>query len=328
VAYRATGRVGVGSIGRRPPFKRANHIAILPTTTASCKQSRAVEFFGEGMRRGGGCMAGLPSATLQGWAIPLIAAPYGEHTYVTSSCGLKWGCWGRDFGGAALSAAIGSSVVADCLSQPNSEAGIRYARTGVCHQTANRILHPAGITVAGCQGYVLSAFTFGPHGIGNWPQLSTCYPPGTILAPVVTTAAPQSPAGNLLARISVYNSTVSSTVATQEASHVAELAALVEMALGHRIEKTTLKSLATIQADLRRTQSQLARWLDTGRVTPDQYLDMLNTTLRAAMEQSRILLGDERFQVIFGEPGKHPEGLVNRATFMEQIASEAKPTAR
>src|SRR5690242_9862533 len=144
----------------------------------------------------GYCMAG-PGARLSGWAIPLHSrgsssspAPYGEHTYVTSDCGLPpWGCWGRSAGGYPLGSAIGDSAIADCLSQPNSEAGIRYGVTGVCHQTANRILRPANITVRGCQGYAFSVFMFGVHGVPPWPELSSCAPAGTVFAPVALAAS-------------------------------------------------------------------------------------------------------------------------------------------
>jgi hypothetical protein len=112
-------------------------------------------------------MPGSPTATLQGWVLPLGgAAPYGEHTYVTSDCGFVWRCWGRSTGGSPLAAATGNSIVADCLSQPNSQAGIRYGFTGVCHQTANRILHPAGITVRGTQAISCQLWLMDDTGTG------------------------------------------------------------------------------------------------------------------------------------------------------------------
>ena len=61
-------------------------------------------------------MAGIPSALLECWAMPAAATPMWDHTYVTSSCGLRWGCWGRDQGGTLLRGAPGSSIFADCLS--------------------------------------------------------------------------------------------------------------------------------------------------------------------------------------------------------------------
>jgi hypothetical protein len=259
-------------------------------------------------------MAGVQSATLQGWSVAIPATAW-EHTYVTSSCGLKWGCYGRDSGGAVLSGATGSSIIADCLSQPNSQAGIIYPITGVCHQTANRILHPAGITVAGCRGYNLSAFAFGTYGLGNWPELPTCYSPGTIPANVGSGHRPQG--RNVLSKIDVYSSAVSTargTASAEEDTRLAELSALLEMALGHPVDQPTLSALHEIQTELRRAQSELVVRFDSGELTPDRYLKLLNDTLRSTMERSRSLLGDERFQAIFGEAGRYPEGLINRYT--------------
>jgi hypothetical protein len=271
----------------------------------------------------GAFMAGAPSATLQGWSISLPGARL-DHTYVTSSCGLKWGCWGRNSGGRGLSAGIGSSVVADCLSQPNSQAGIIYGLTGVCHQTSNRILHPAQITVAGCQGYNLSMFLYGVYGQGIWPEKSACYPPGTILAQAGGRQARQQD-GNLLSSIGMYNvrvTTVRAAVIAEEVTQLAELSAMIEMALGRPLDQTTLSALLAIQTVLRQTQSALVSRLQNGELTPDQYLDQLNSTLKLAMDETRLLLGDEGFQAIFGEAGRHPAGLIQRDTFMERTITD------
>src|SRR5690349_12283327 len=88
-------------------------------------------------------MAGVPSATLTGWAIPVQGLPAAEHTYVTSSCGLIWHCWGASSGGTSVTSGVGNSAIAHCLSRPASTAGLRYALDGFCHQATNRILHPA-----------------------------------------------------------------------------------------------------------------------------------------------------------------------------------------
>lgn len=269
-------------------------------------------------------MAGSPAATLQGWAIPLEGAQWLEHTYVTSSCGLKWGCWGRDAGGYGLSAATGSSVVADCLSQSNSQAGIVYGITGVCHQTANRILHPAKVTVVGCQGYPLSSFLFGVYGQGNWLQLPVCYSFGTAITSGGTNAKPfaSSSGRNHSSMSELYNSRVIHALASpisREDGKLAELSALVEMALGYPLEPKILADLYTIQLNLWWARSCLVTNLQNREITPDQYLNRLHEALQSAMDQSRALLGEERFQMIFGEAGKNPNGLVNRTVFMEQM---------
>jgi hypothetical protein len=90
----------------------------------------------------------MPVGTLTGYALKM-SPPIAEHTYVTSSHGHVWPCWGRFQGGRVICFGSGNTDQADCLSNSHSklEAGIRYGKSGVCHQTANRIMLPAGQTV-------------------------------------------------------------------------------------------------------------------------------------------------------------------------------------
>lgn len=272
-------------------------------------------------------MPGAVSATLQGWVLPLSGAPYGEHTYVTSSCGFAWGCWGRSAGGASICSASGNSLIADCLSQPNSRAGIRYLVTGVCHQTANRILYPANITVAGTQGYNLSVFTYGEYGARRrtWPQLRTCCPPGTVFAGVAPTPLLPLSGGNHLVTANVVRSTADATVAAEEGSNVAEFLALAEKALGHRLEEPDSIRLMEIQQSLHRDQDHLVEMLDADLLTPEEYVEDLNTVLRRAMAECLAALGEERFLRIFGPAGMMPEGLGDVSTF---LAAEADRRAQ
>jgi hypothetical protein len=56
-------------------------------------------------------------------------------------------------------------VRANTIAEPNEQGGLRcYLINGVCHQAANRILHPAGITVRGARGYWLSVSLYGVYG--------------------------------------------------------------------------------------------------------------------------------------------------------------------
>ena len=129
----------------------------------------------------GALMIGLQKAVLDGLAIPaVVVGNHWDHTYVNSSCGLVWGCFGRSQGGLPICSAPGSSTLADCLSQTGSRAGIRYGITGVCHQAANRILYatrPQPATVQACRGYSVSEYAYGPYGLGSWPQRLVCDPP-------------------------------------------------------------------------------------------------------------------------------------------------------
>lgn len=89
-----------------------------------------------------------------------------DHTYVAcGTLGKAWGCWGGKTGGTELRRAPGSTRRADAIAEPNERAGITcYLINGVCHQAANRILLPAGITVQGARGYSVSSALFGAYG--------------------------------------------------------------------------------------------------------------------------------------------------------------------
>jgi hypothetical protein len=262
-------------------------------------------------------MAGISSATLEAWAIPVVGAAGPDHTYAVSSCGLRWGCRGRSAGGILLRSGIGSSAIADCLAQPNGEVGIKYGRTGVCHQIANRILHPAGITVAGCGGYNLSVAFFGVYGLPPWPELPACYSGGTVPASSVGSGG-AGRSRNLSGSSSVYSATQSGKEPTQ----LTELLTLAESALGRRLDEPTRRSIRKTQLDFSRRQARLIHILDLGIVTPEEYLDRFNVLVESTMDRMRDALGEERFGIIFGEAGRHPESLVDRSTFMDAISSE------
>ena len=63
--------------------------------------------------------------------------------------------------------------MADCISKPWSTAKLVYGITGVCHQTANRILWPAGVTVRQARGYWASWLLYGTYGKGLAIWLAT-----------------------------------------------------------------------------------------------------------------------------------------------------------
>ena len=266
-------------------------------------------------------MPGLQTATLEGWAIRSQGMP-GDHTYVISSCGLRWGCWGRSSGGTRLGAGTGSSIIADCLSQPNSTAGIRYGFTGVCHQTSNRILHPASpLSVAGCRNYAVSAFMYGPYGKGTWPERFMCYAIGMNNAQSDVNEPQQS--DNMTTK-DAYDRVISSSHVTSDggrASPIAELSALVELGLGNQLDEKTFYALLKIKINLDTHQEALTVLFDQGRITQEVYLQQVNLELQSSMDQSHRLLGEDRFLAIFGTAGLEPQCLIDRDTFL----SHAQP---
>lgn len=96
----------------------------------------------------------------------VLFADLADHTYVKCGTGGKaWSCWGGKTGGTELRRAAGSTRRADEIAGADERAGITcYLVNGVCHQAANRILLPAGITVNGARGYEVSEALFGTYG--------------------------------------------------------------------------------------------------------------------------------------------------------------------
>jgi hypothetical protein len=106
---------------------------------------------------------------LQGWTRPIVGGlgAFADHTQVncTGVPGKVWPCWGVPPKGAVCCAGNGSTAQADCISTPASKSGIVYAFTGVCHQTADRILFPARVIVNRARGFPVSAAIYGVYGL-------------------------------------------------------------------------------------------------------------------------------------------------------------------
>lgn len=105
--------------------------------------------------------------TLIAWHYPTnLFLRLADHTYVTCGNGsVRWSCWGGKQGGSALRQGGGSTNRANAIAEPDERAGITcYLINGVCHQAANRILSPAGVTVHGAKGYYVSEALYGTYG--------------------------------------------------------------------------------------------------------------------------------------------------------------------
>ncbi len=262
---------------------------------------------------------------LSGRAMPAQNARLWDHTYVASSCGLRWGCFGRDRGGREVCRGPGDSAIADCLSQPNSTTGLVYGVTGVCHQAANWILGPADILVTKARGYVISVFSYGTYGKNRQhPSLSPCYGAGGSIARQPGTDRPD---GTYLAsRISTDRGFVGAGSASSETdavidvhhpARVAELRALINEAPGVAVSADTFERLIAIRGRLWEEQSQLAMLLERRVIDHEEFLMRMSEAHTAAMSVCRSVLGDDFFRV-FGEAGLEPDGVIERDIFLEQ----------
>lgn len=163
-----------------------------------------------------------------------------DHAYVRCDGSRAWGCWGGKSGGSEVRRGTGSTAQADAIAEPDERAGVTcYLINGVCHQSANRILLPAGITVRGVRGYSVSESLFGTYGRprfifgrcnapfnthgGVTGDLAECTPSGTVASgepSAIDSPAgePAAPASDEDSREQDYLAKVRGTYAKVEAS--------------------------------------------------------------------------------------------------------------
>ena len=249
-------------------------------------------------------------AQLNGFAI-VISWLGADHTYVTSSDGYVWPCWGRSSGGRMISSGNGSSAQANCLSQTDSHAGIIYGVTGVCHQTANRILWPSRTTVSRASGYWASTLLYGVYGTMGVPQLlewearkERCSSvsgdrqiaaalPASIRAATEKAVAPQPAAEReFLDKIDtlyapyVKTMTIAKLTEMKPVDFLAkELDLIADYKLGADKNPEQISSLQHIQSDALKEKANLAMALNNRTINGEEYASKVNDLFGTMLNQ-------------------------------------------
>ncbi|MDR7038252.1 hypothetical protein J2X36_003011 [Methylobacterium sp. BE186] len=81
------------------------------------------------------------------------------------------------------------------------------------------------------------------------------------------------------------------------------------------IDDARFRSLAEVQSVFWRRKDELARKLESGAITPDEYRDGFNQALAESMTASKRILGRQDFRALFGEAGEHPDQLIDPDIF-------------
>ncbi len=247
-------------------------------------------------------------SVLYGWA---VASGQGlEHTYVTSSDGQAWDCWGPGHNGRLVCSGEANSGQAACLSQKNSHAGILYGLTGVSHQTANRILYPARRIVSGAANYWHTFFLYGTYGLSVIKfrnRISNC------LSSTKKNIPGPLPDLNKQAAEQIYlqhieNLHKKSLNATRPPNLSKErlifrlLQNELKLAVSYRLGSNprALTILLKAQADLLFEKNFYDRALMAKRIDLAHYAEKINDIAEAAFEKLQKDLGDSLFQAMFG----------------------------
>jgi hypothetical protein len=233
-----------------------------------------------------------------------------HHTYVESSCGASWGCWGGNKGGTSVCIGTGSSIEADCISQ--GDAGIEYGLNGVCHQIANRILAAASIELPPAIPQVRATRILyrGPFGWNPpwhsptdwWPnrKLSCAAPPPRQSPGPV---GPSGGSGSFIPNLSSGSGLMSFGAAEHdEPDPRSELYALIEAAgLRNSVSRRMVDDLVDMQATLHAKQGELAQMLHERAISRKEYLSRLDAVMRDAARAGEGVLGFDDFHKVFGE---------------------------
>lgn len=257
-----------------------------------------------------------------------------DHTYVSDDSGQSWPCWGRSSGGRQISTGPGSSAQANCLSQTDSHAGILYGLTGVCHQTANRILYPARVIVSEAGGYWVSTLLYGTFGTSTLPSLvewqarkARCGLPGGRTTPASPGPRPSgsqprsggpssSPREARKARAPSSKAYVRSINAIH-LQHLRgirldllgspaggnfleeELKLMMDFRLGRDLRPAKGRRVLTAQAAMTRRKGKLDSSLIARSLAPEQYARELNQLVMECLERCLRVLGSELYERLF-----------------------------
>ncbi len=243
------------------------------------------------------------SATLEGYA---IFARVPLHTYVRSSCGAVWGCWGSSTGGRSVCNGNGSSIQAACI-EGGDNAGIFYYVTGVCHQTANRILWPAGVVLPdGAHADIRSSYflydEYGKNfpGWPLWPDRANICSHGN--------SGPSSGTGSSSHSPSPRSSSMTFGFQQGGPNPRSRMARLLEAGLGHSVDLETCDQLIDLQAQLQTRQQELARLLLTKEIGRERYISELDRVMKDISSIGEKILGQSEFHKVFGEFRVHNLG--------------------
>lgn len=261
-----------------------------------------------------------------------LFANQADHTYVQCSTGgKKWGCWGGKTGGHELRRATGSTKRADCIARADEKANIKcYLVNGVCHQAANRILLPAGITVRGARGYSISEALFGTYGrVGMWPCSSPFNQCGTTTGDLSACAvAERTAAATAVARTEseqldwVYINSVlelyakargiqaemtavraggkaAAPAAKAEAFHVALFANMAEFKLGPLLNRDVERKLLKIRREIERKRVRLERQRAAGEISDEQFVSRFDRITLEFQEKMANALKPAEYVTLF-----------------------------
>ncbi|MGH8681667.1 MAG: hypothetical protein ACREVS_01050 [Burkholderiales bacterium] len=252
-----------------------------------------------------------------------LVANLADHTYVECGTGGRaWRCWGGKSGGTVLRRSAGSTRRANAIARPNERAGVRcYLINGVCHQAANRVLLPAGITVRGARGYGVSEALFGAYGRPRGP-FGTCRAPFDQHAGITgdlpgcaedVASAPLSTPEHRAERkylsgvLAIYRKAERRLQSAGGPSGPDLEQFLLELfmhkvrfSLGRRLDRSLARKLREIRASTERSRMKLEEWFARRQLTAGAFAAAFNAETILFQEAMAGALKADQYRALFG----------------------------
>lgn len=228
----------------------------------------------------------------EGYAIPVEGLSPLDHTYVhvTSKADEYYKiypCWGRGEGGKVICSKKGNAIAAERIAGNNGNAGIVYLITGVCHQTANRILFPTKETVKDANGYTVSTIIYGVYGKFFNPDQG-----------IVNVSFNQTYFDKVLQINMKYNE-MEQTEENLRERNLEEVLVLLEQNTGNSnsIGQDELRSILKFKDDY---LTDLNRRLESGHLSPKEHRKEINQLADNVAKKFATFMTDADYESFFG----------------------------
>ncbi|WP_044797571.1 hypothetical protein [Bacillus cereus] len=239
---------------------------------------------------------------IRGYAINLRSST-ADHTYVKSSDGCTWPCFGRSEGGCEICVGSADSKVCNELAEPDSHADITYGITGVCHQAANRILLPTCKTVKEAGGYFASTFVYGVYGTDAQEffvkhQIQPC-----------TASTDSTKESEFIKNVQKIYTPLNMRINNNN-SHIdlldQEFVLFLEYKLDNNVNNTLSVKLKEIHTNFHKRKIELINNLHNQKISPRDYANQLNKELSATLDKFAKELTVTEFKKLFNlMPDEH-----------------------
>lgn len=243
---------------------------------------------------------------LRGYAVGLECedGAVADHTYVGSAEGFKWRCWRKGKDGHLIVEATGDIRQAKCMAEDfKGHAGILYGLTGVCHQSANRILYSSRITVHMAKGYAASHLLFGTYGIhdltgvSNWEYKKIKCMPGLLKTEVMVGGEDYFEQVNQLYRF--YKVNFHDLNQNHEFVQKGELEALMRVKLKGAMDQYRMEQLHGIREKLLERKQHLSGQLLSKALTPKSFSRQVNEALNDCLVAMASIITDQEYLDLF-----------------------------